>query len=264
MGAWGRQTGVTVTCSPIPEKMVTSEALGGVPILVLANKQDVEVSLPRRQGDGYLLQEGLPSWDTPSRVGCSALQRPAVQGAFSPLGGGRALSQPLRLEPQQRLRSSGENERGSGIGGVNTNPDLPAASPTPETWRAAWGRAQMLFSGPSWPDPRPSLGDCPRGWALHRAVACVWGVCRGCRCPGGRSLSEATRPWDCSRAEKPGRPPLLPTLGPGRSLGGRACSQPHLPQTCLSIPDIKTAFSDCTAKIGRRDCLTQACSALTG
>ncbi|XP_047708860.1 ADP-ribosylation factor-related protein 1 isoform X3 [Prionailurus viverrinus] len=36
------------------------------------------------------------------------------------------------------------------------------------------------------------------------------------------------------------------------------------PQTCLSIPDIKTAFSDCTSKIGRRDCLTQACSALTG
>ncbi|XP_032317501.1 ADP-ribosylation factor-related protein 1 isoform X1 [Camelus ferus] len=35
-------------------------------------------------------------------------------------------------------------------------------------------------------------------------------------------------------------------------------------EACLSIPDIKTAFSDCTSKIGRRDCLTQACSALTG
>ncbi|XP_051685080.1 ADP-ribosylation factor-related protein 1 isoform X4 [Oryctolagus cuniculus] len=35
-------------------------------------------------------------------------------------------------------------------------------------------------------------------------------------------------------------------------------------EPCLSIPDIKTAFSDCTCKIGRRDCLTQACSALTG
>ncbi|XP_074262888.1 ADP-ribosylation factor-related protein 1 isoform X1 [Saimiri boliviensis] len=35
-------------------------------------------------------------------------------------------------------------------------------------------------------------------------------------------------------------------------------------ETSLSIPDIKTAFSDCTGKIGRRDCLTQACSALTG
>ncbi|KAL8179720.1 UNVERIFIED_CONTAM: ADP-ribosylation factor protein 1 [Gekko kuhli] len=33
---------------------------------------------------------------------------------------------------------------------------------------------------------------------------------------------------------------------------------------CLSIPDIKTAFSDCINKIGKRDCLTQACSALTG
>nr|XP_058892580.1 ADP-ribosylation factor-related protein 1 isoform X2 [Kogia breviceps] len=35
-------------------------------------------------------------------------------------------------------------------------------------------------------------------------------------------------------------------------------------ETCLSIPDIKTVFSDCASKIGRRDCLTQACSALTG
>ncbi|KAI1233442.1 ADP-ribosylation factor-related protein 1, partial [Lamprotornis superbus] len=35
-------------------------------------------------------------------------------------------------------------------------------------------------------------------------------------------------------------------------------------ETCLSIPDIKTAFSDCINKIGKRDCLTQACSALTG
>uniref|UniRef100_A0A803KA07 ADP ribosylation factor related protein 1 n=1 Tax=Xenopus tropicalis TaxID=8364 RepID=A0A803KA07_XENTR len=33
---------------------------------------------------------------------------------------------------------------------------------------------------------------------------------------------------------------------------------------CLSIPDIKTAFSDCINKIGKRDCLTQACSALSG
>ncbi|KAG8447239.1 hypothetical protein GDO86_014634 [Hymenochirus boettgeri] len=33
---------------------------------------------------------------------------------------------------------------------------------------------------------------------------------------------------------------------------------------CLSIPEIKTAFSDCINKIGRRDCLTQACSALSG
>ncbi|KAG9474601.1 hypothetical protein GDO78_004738 [Eleutherodactylus coqui] len=35
-------------------------------------------------------------------------------------------------------------------------------------------------------------------------------------------------------------------------------------QGCLSIPDIKTAFSDCINKIGKRDCLTQACSALSG
>ncbi|XP_060540316.1 ADP-ribosylation factor-related protein 1 isoform X2 [Pantherophis guttatus] len=35
-------------------------------------------------------------------------------------------------------------------------------------------------------------------------------------------------------------------------------------ENCLSIPDIKTAFSDCINKIGKRDCLTQSCSALTG
>ncbi|XP_061486929.1 ADP-ribosylation factor-related protein 1 isoform X2 [Rhineura floridana] len=35
-------------------------------------------------------------------------------------------------------------------------------------------------------------------------------------------------------------------------------------ENCLSIPDIKTAFSDCINKIGKRDCLAQGCSALTG
>ena len=35
---------LTAASLPAPEKMVTSEALDGVPILVLANKQDVEVS----------------------------------------------------------------------------------------------------------------------------------------------------------------------------------------------------------------------------
>ncbi|XP_060926165.1 ADP-ribosylation factor-related protein 1 isoform X1 [Limanda limanda] len=33
---------------------------------------------------------------------------------------------------------------------------------------------------------------------------------------------------------------------------------------CLSVPDIKTAFSDCAPKIGKRDCLVQPCTALTG
>lgn len=35
-------------------------------------------------------------------------------------------------------------------------------------------------------------------------------------------------------------------------------------QDCLSVPDIKTAFSDCAPKIGKRDCLVQPCTALTG
>uniref|UniRef100_A0A3Q3CWV9 ADP-ribosylation factor related protein 1 n=1 Tax=Haplochromis burtoni TaxID=8153 RepID=A0A3Q3CWV9_HAPBU len=33
---------------------------------------------------------------------------------------------------------------------------------------------------------------------------------------------------------------------------------------CLSVPDIKTTFSDCAPKIGKRDCLVQPCTALTG
>ncbi|KAM9800656.1 ADP-ribosylation factor-related protein 1 isoform 1-T1 [Syngnathus typhle] len=33
---------------------------------------------------------------------------------------------------------------------------------------------------------------------------------------------------------------------------------------CLSVPDIKTAFSDCAPKIGKRDCLVQPCTALSG
>uniref|UniRef100_A0A671SJD0 ADP-ribosylation factor-related protein 1 n=1 Tax=Sinocyclocheilus anshuiensis TaxID=1608454 RepID=A0A671SJD0_9TELE len=37
----------------------------------------------------------------------------------------------------------------------------------------------------------------------------------------------------------------------------------HLPN-CLSVSDIKTAFSDCAPKIGKRDCLVQPCSALSG
>lgn len=59
--------------------------------------------------------------------------------------------------------------------------------------------------------------------------------------------------------------PLLGREAAGPPLPATPLSPSCLaPQPCLSIPDIKTAFSDCTSKIGRRDCLTQACSALTG
>lgn len=49
MRAWGPlgrggQRALTASSLLAPEKMVTSEALDGVPILVLANKQDIEVS----------------------------------------------------------------------------------------------------------------------------------------------------------------------------------------------------------------------------
>lgn len=39
---------------------------------------------------------------------------------------------------------------------------------------------------------------------------------------------------------------------------------PLCSQDCLTVPDIKTAFSDCAPKIGKRDCLVQPCTALTG
>ncbi|XP_016403245.1 ADP-ribosylation factor-related protein 1-like, partial [Sinocyclocheilus rhinocerous] len=35
-------------------------------------------------------------------------------------------------------------------------------------------------------------------------------------------------------------------------------------ENCLSVSDIKTAFSDCAPKIGKRDCLVQPCCALSG
>uniref|UniRef100_A0A8C1W2U7 ADP-ribosylation factor-related protein 1 n=1 Tax=Cyprinus carpio TaxID=7962 RepID=A0A8C1W2U7_CYPCA len=41
-------------------------------------------------------------------------------------------------------------------------------------------------------------------------------------------------------------------------------SEPLTICNCLSVPDIKTAFSDCAPKIGKRDCLVQPCSALSG
>lgn len=187
-GRWepgaGRRRGFTVACPPIPEKMVTSEALGGVPILVLANKQDVEVSLPCCQGEGYLLQEGLPLWDTPRRVGCRALQRPAVQGAFSPLGGGRALSQlPAAGASTDQGSSSGEKKRDPGARGAST--------PRPETWQSGEGH-RSCFRDPGWPDPRLCLGDCPCGWTRpgRRPVsgACVVAVgVLGAVHPRGRS-----------------------------------------------------------------------------
>lgn len=62
---------------PIPEKMVTSEALDGVPILVLANKQDVEVSLPTLPGAGCLFQ-GRAHLGCPSHVGGGAQPSPVV------------------------------------------------------------------------------------------------------------------------------------------------------------------------------------------
>lgn len=66
--AVGWTKGAHCRLSPIPEKMVASEALDGVPILVLANKQDVEVSLPIARGLGARCRGGLPPSDTPSHM----------------------------------------------------------------------------------------------------------------------------------------------------------------------------------------------------
>lgn len=102
--------------------------------------------------------------------------------------------------------------------------------------------------------------------------------------PHGKGLSTGRRsmPWQLPGVLRPGSlacpPPtsLRPLLGETAPTATLAALETALgqdwallltalpPQACLSIPDIKTAFSDCTSKIGRRDCLTQACSALTG
>lgn len=66
--AVGWMKGAHCRFSPIPEKMVASEALDGVPILVLANKQDVEVSLPIAQGPGARSRGGPTPLDTPSHM----------------------------------------------------------------------------------------------------------------------------------------------------------------------------------------------------
>ncbi|XP_059426336.1 ADP-ribosylation factor-related protein 1-like isoform X1 [Carassius carassius] len=42
------------------------------------------------------------------------------------------------------------------------------------------------------------------------------------------------------------------------------CAACLVRQNCLSVPDIKTVFSDCAPRIGKRDCLVQPCSALSG
>ena len=74
----------TATSLPAPEKMVTSEALDGVPILVLANKQEVPqaLSLPEIR-DRLGLQGFLGrSWDLRA---CSALTGAGLPEALESL-----------------------------------------------------------------------------------------------------------------------------------------------------------------------------------
>ncbi|EAW75234.1 ADP-ribosylation factor related protein 1, isoform CRA_d, partial [Homo sapiens] len=85
--------------------------------------------------------------------------------------------------------------------------------------------------------------SCSLGVALHRSS------------PASRGPGESSLPAFSGVA-------LLPPACKAGLPYNLSRQEGHL--TCLSIPDIKTAFSDCTSKIGRRDCLTQACSALTG
>ena len=202
--------------------MVTSEALDGVPILVLANKQDVEVSLP--------LCLSSRSSRGPTSLGLclpwAHTALPAVQGAFSPLGGSRALS--CSLETQGMLEEALDRKERDPRVGLSAAPILSAAlrvgsgaSPSRRT-RGVWGGTETV------------------PWTTNQSRPSVEGHLRSAL-------------------------PILPTcLRTGLGREGPAPHSLPLTQTCLSIPDIKTAFSDCTSKIGRRDCLTQACSALTG
>ncbi|XP_026902482.2 ADP-ribosylation factor-related protein 1 isoform X3 [Acinonyx jubatus] len=117
------------------------------------------------------------------------------------------------------------------------------------------GRAFQLAAGPGvakclWPStPFLPLPSTTRS-ATVSSMSSTPQMRRGCPSP-----SERSRRWSRVRHWTVSPSWCWPT--------SRTLSLPF-PQTCLSIPDIKTAFSDCTSKIGRRDCLTQACSALTG
>ncbi|XP_058542252.1 ADP-ribosylation factor-related protein 1 isoform X3 [Neofelis nebulosa] len=115
-------------------------------------------------------------------------------------------------------------------------------------------------------------------WTWERLASCsgIWGARKSCSLCGTSTTRSATvssmsstpqmrrgcpRPSERSRRWSRVR---RWTVSPSWCWPTSRTLSLAFPQTCLSIPDIKTAFSDCTSKIGRRDCLTQACSALTG
>lgn len=181
--------------------MVTSEALDGVPILVLANKQDVEVSLSSQRPHSVGRESVGPftgGWGQGACPGHPKLHVSRVRRALPRCAG-----------PSLRRRVSVAYLAAPGLaaGAVGT----PCAGRDPILTPRVGASSDFGLSA----------GQC---------------LLQGC-------------------------------LGRGRVLCGAGDPAPHcspFPQTCLSIPDIKTAFSDCSSKIGRRDCLTQACSALTG
>ncbi|XP_058542249.1 ADP-ribosylation factor-related protein 1 isoform X1 [Neofelis nebulosa] len=117
------------------------------------------------------------------------------------------------------------------------------------------GKAFQLAAGPGvakclWPStPFLPLPSTTRS-ATVSSMSSTPQMRRGCPRP-----SERSRRWSRVRRW---------TVSPSWCWPTSRTLSLAFPQTCLSIPDIKTAFSDCTSKIGRRDCLTQACSALTG
>lgn len=130
---WGRRA--LTDALPVAEKMVTSEALDGVPVLVLANKQDVEVSLPLWGGSR---SSGGPT----SLGGCLPWARtapPAMRGTFSPLGGGHVLSCSLETQGVPE-----KGQRGPRVGS--------SASPTPRTG-GIWGGTETVLGTTSQPCP---------------------------------------------------------------------------------------------------------------
>lgn len=113
---------------PIPEKMVLSETLDGVPILVLANKQDVQVSLPKLPQHRGILGAGPP----PGTPAAPSEASPALQ----------VLSTEVAPSPSQQPWPGWCSLQG-GLWGDSSEGERPRDlghwSATPQAWLSAFG-----------------------------------------------------------------------------------------------------------------------------
>uniref|UniRef100_F7DJ61 ADP ribosylation factor related protein 1 n=1 Tax=Equus caballus TaxID=9796 RepID=F7DJ61_HORSE len=133
--------------------------------------------------------------------------------------------------------------------------DLGGQEELQSLWDKVWGISQTLL----W----CSCPDTPRLESVSSsACAQHWGPVYYAECHGVIYVIDSTDEERLSESKQAFEKMVTSEALDGVPILVLANKQDI--ETCLSIPDIKTAFSDCTSKIGRRDCLTQACSALTG